>query len=227
MDGEYDSIPETLEHLAVDICTLKIHPRNYKTHPPDQIIHLAESIREHGLYRNVVVARDNTILAGHGVVQAAHHLGLGRVPVVRLDLDADEPRALKLLAGDNEVAHLGEVDDRALSELLKEIKETDIDGLLGTGYDEMMLANLVMVTRPKGEIADINEAAEWVGMPEYQQDDERCKLLITFASPADRDEFAAAAAPIGLRIDKHESGTWTTRYPWTERDDTSHVKVEG
>lgn len=227
MDGHHTGIPATLEHLAVDICALRPHPRNYKTHPPDQIIHLAESIREHGLYRNIITARDGTILAGHGVVQAAHHLGLERVPVVRLDLDPDEPRALKVLAGDNEVMHLGEVDDRALADLLKEIKETDIDGLLGTGYDEMMLANLALVTRSKAEIADFNEAAEWVGMPEYAQDDERCKLIITFASPSDRDDFAAAAAPIGLRIDKHESGTWTTRYPWTERDDTSHVKVEG
>ena len=46
---------------------LKPHPRNYRDHPQDQIDHLIQSIRENGFYRNVVVANDNTILAGHGV----------------------------------------------------------------------------------------------------------------------------------------------------------------
>ena len=84
----------------VKITGLKDHPRNYRTHPEDQIEYLMESIRQHGFYRNVVVARDSTVLAGHGVVEAARRLGLEKVSVIRLDLDADSPQALKVLAAD-------------------------------------------------------------------------------------------------------------------------------
>ena len=80
---------------------MKPHPRNYKQHPPEQIEHIMRSIEEHGFIRPVVVARDYTILAGHGLVQAARQLGRTRVPVMQLDLDPDDPRALKLLVADN------------------------------------------------------------------------------------------------------------------------------
>jgi hypothetical protein len=217
---------QTLPVELVAVRTLVPHPRNYKAHPDDQIAHLMESIKEHGLYRNIVVARDSTILAGHGVVQAARTLGLETVPVVRLDVDAESPQALKLLAGDNEVQHLGEVDDRALSELLKEINETAVEGLLGTGYDAMMLATLAMVTRPASEIASFDEAAHWAGMPEYEPASDyehTLKLIISFRSEQDRLDYVALSP---LRIDKREAATWTTRWPYTERNDTAAVRFQ-
>lgn len=203
---------------------LKRHPRNYQKHPHDQIEHLAQSIREHGIYRNIVIARDNTILAGHGVTQAAELVGLAAVPCVRLDIDPFDPRALKLLAGDNEVRHLAEPDDRLLSELLKEIKDSAPTGLLGTGFDELMLANLVMVTRPKSEISDFNEAAEWVGLPGYDNPEERFKLTITFRSKADREQYVAQTK---LRIDKREAVTWTTWWPYKPHEKLSELRFEG
>src|SRR5688572_19601390 len=100
----------------VSITELKPHPRNYREHPDDQLEHICRSIEQHGVYRNIVTASDLTILAGHGVVKAALKLGIKRLRIVRLPIDADSPQALKLLAGDNEIGKLAEVDDRALSE---------------------------------------------------------------------------------------------------------------
>ena len=57
-----------VESVAIE--TLKAHPKNYKKHPIKQLEHLMKSIEEHGFYRNVIIAKDSTILAGHGVVQA-------------------------------------------------------------------------------------------------------------------------------------------------------------
>lgn len=145
------------ETEMVKLADLKPHPQNYQTHPQEQIEHLKASIAEHGMYRNVVIARENTILAGHGVVLAATQLGMKEVSAVRLDIDPDDPRALKVLTGDNEIEQLADVDDRALTEILKQIN--DEDALLGTGYDEKMLAALVYVTRPASEIADFDAAA--------------------------------------------------------------------
>jgi hypothetical protein len=153
---------------TVPLGQLKAHPRNYRQHPPDQLAHIIRSIEEHGVYRNIVVAEDYTILAGHGVVKALTQMQRPTATVFRLPVAADSPQALKLLAGDNEIGHLAEVDDRMFTELLKEVKELDPAGLLGTGYDEMMLTNLVFVTRTEQEIADHNQAAAWAdaGMPD-------------------------------------------------------------
>ena len=66
----------TREAVMTSVEDLTPHPQNYRDHPQDQIAHIVRSIEEHGFYRNVVVAKDNTILAGHGVVQAAQQLGM-------------------------------------------------------------------------------------------------------------------------------------------------------
>lgn len=138
-------------HFPVEIvalANLKPHPRNYRTHPEDQIIHLMESIRANGIYRPIVTAHDLTILAGHGVALAAQRVGMEVVPIRRLLLDANDARALKLLAGDNEVAHLGQVDDRALADILLQVKAQDASGLLGTGYDDETFAKFILGIDP-------------------------------------------------------------------------------
>lgn len=112
---------------------LKPHPRNYRHHPAEQLKHIVESIRQHGFYRNVVAAKDGTILAGHGVVLAAKQLKLATVPVVRLEVGPNDKRALRLLAGDNEIANGAENDEALLAKLLGEFSA---DELLGTGFDE-------------------------------------------------------------------------------------------
>jgi len=206
--------PET-----VAVGDLKPHPKNYRGHPESQVKHLMKSIEEHGLYRNIVVAKDLTILAGHGVATAVTRLGLPEVQVIRLDLDADDPRALKILAGDNEIAHLAHVDDRALTELLKDIGNTG--GLLGTGYDSQMLAALVMVTRPASEIKDFDAAAEWLGMPEYEAMAStgmaRNAIMVHFRNDEDRMAFGKL-----LNQDVRPKYCW---YPVrTEKDDLVAIK---
>lgn len=210
----------------VEFRRLKPHPRNYREHPDDQIEHIITSIREHGFYRNVVIARDDTILAGHGVVKASLRMGVERGPAIRLNLDPDEPRALKVLTGDNEMEHLAEQDDRLLSEILREIKEQDEQGLMGTGFDEKMLANLVFITRPKSEISTFNEAAHWVGMPEYGEVTEPFKVVINFETEEDRNEFISTYN-IKMKSSSKRGNTWSTVWPYRDNDDLSSVRFKG
>lgn len=217
--------PTTFQTETVALAELRSHPRNYRQHPEDQIAHLAQSIREHGLYRNIVTARDLTILAGHGVVLALQSLGWTEAPIKRVDLAPLEPRALKLLAGDNEIGHLAEIDDRALSELLKAIKDQDETGLLGTGYDDAMLANLVMVTRPASEIADFDEAAEWVGMPEYENGQDPLRANVSFRNEADRLAFLELVQAGNVH---KASGAPTLSFWWPAKanDDLASIRFE-
>lgn len=209
---------------VVDISELKDHPRNYQEHPQDQIDHIKRSILENGVYKNVVIARDGTILAGHGVVKAARQLGVERFPVRRLNLAPDDVRALKVMAADNEVSHLAMKDDRVLTELLKEIG--DADDLLGTGFDEMMLAGLVMVTRDASEIADFDAAAHWVGVPEYDPGDPLYRLSLSFRSEDDREECLERLGLEGRKLEARGKGNLSSWWPPAVREDIMSVKWE-
>lgn len=212
------------EPALTPIADLKPHPQNYRTHPEDQIEQLAISIRQHGFYRNVVCARDLTILAGHGIVEAAVLADVVALPVVVLDLDPLEPLALKVLAGDNFLPHLAVDDDRALTELLKGIR--DLDDLTGTGFDDLSLAALVMITRPASEIDNIASLDEWGGMPEWGNAPEKFTLRVEFDTEEERDAFIKLT---DLTVTYGKTRTvWTARLDGTNgRGDTRHLLFEG
>ena len=73
------------------------YPANAKQHPPEQVRHIANSIREFGFRQPIVVDRDNVVVIGHGRLMAAKELCLETVPVVKADDLTDEQiRALRL-----------------------------------------------------------------------------------------------------------------------------------
>ena len=203
----------------VDIKQLKPHPRNYQTHPEYQLRHIQKSIETHGFYRNVVVAKDYTILAGHGVVEASQRMGIDKIPVHIVDVEPDDAKAIQILTGDNEINNLAVVNDRLLTELLKEIMTEDTGNLIGTGFDESQLASLVMITRPSHEIKDKNEAAEWLGMPEWENSTEPLKVIVSFESAEDRERFFEQ-----LEYDNYTDSTKSIWYPYKPKDDTGSIE---
>jgi hypothetical protein len=127
--------------VALD--TLRPHPRNDGRHPPEELAHLKHSLQEHGIYRNVVLANDGTILAGTGVVKAAQELGRTHMLARCMPYGPDDPRALKILIGDNHIARLRMQDDAALVAVLQDLADHGPLALLGTGFDEDALEALV------------------------------------------------------------------------------------
>ena len=117
-------------------------PATTATHTEDQLDHLVESIKTHGIYRNVIISQDDYILAGHGVCMAARKAGITEVPCLRVPLDHTDVKAIKLLTADNEVEGLADSDARILTGLLSDIFEAD--DLLGTGYDKARLEGLLI-----------------------------------------------------------------------------------
>jgi len=212
----------------VALADLKDHPRNYREHPDDQVEHIGRSLKQFGQYRNVVVAKDFTILAGHGVAKAARLIGWTELDAIRLDLEPDSPAALKLLAADNQLGHFAVVDDRELTELLSEIREFDEYGLDGTGFDDMMLANLLMVTRSADEIKDVDAAAEWLGMPDYKPGKKAIAYHVFFRCEEDRQKFAEQMElPVAVGRGSSIGTVWSCWWPDNTRDDSQSVIVEG
>lgn len=219
----------TREFERAQLSTLQPHPRNYRRHPDEQIEHLCASIREHGVYRPIVVARDNTILAGHGLALACRKLGLLEVPVARIDVDPHSARALAVVAGDNEVGALAEIDDALLTELLSEIagaSTESFDALLGTGFDFEKLAAYTAVTAPPDKLRDTNAVAaeHWVGMPEYGTGERTCSLSVVFDSEAAREEFMRVH---GFEPLRRTNNVWSMHWPVNAHRDVASVRVVG
>lgn len=219
-----DSMPDALPTETVRVDDLREHERNPRAHTPEQLEHLTASLREHGIFREIVIANDGTILAGHGIVAALRDMGLRKIPAKRLPYGPNDPEALKVIAADNEIGRLAERDDRALTELLRDVRESgDVSDLLGTGLDAEQLASLVLTTRPESEIRDTNAAAEWVGMPDFEPQAERIKLVLAFDSEADRDTLIEQ---LGLIIAKKTRQTWSAWWPPRELEDLSSLRFE-
>ena len=208
---------------TVPINNLKPHPQNYKEHPENQLDHIIKSINEHGFYRNVVIAKDDTILAGHGVVMACIKMGKKEIPCIRLDIESDSTQALKVLTSDNEITNLAQVDDRQLSEILKEILDTDFD-LIGTGFNEEQLSALVYTTRPATEIETFDEATEWFGMVDYDNQVNDIKVMVHFDSEKDRDNFMDFLG--NPYVNYKMKNTWKIWYPERKNEDPKSIKFE-
>ena len=202
----------------VDVALLKPHPRNYREHPQQQIEHLAGSIAEYGFYRNVIVAKDYTILAGHGLTQAAIFAKIKTVPILKLQIDPSSTKALKLLAIDNEVDHLGDTDMRQLSEILKDILKED--DLFGTGYDEAKLQNLLTVSRSKQEVESYLPESDWGDLVDFEKTDRNPKIVVNFENETDRQDFINA---LGISLSDKAKAMW---WPMKERKVLKDKKYE-
>lgn len=127
--------------VNIPIGELRPHPRNFRSHGERQLRELQASLRQYGWARNVVVASDKVILAGHGIVEAARLNGLRTAPCEVLQIPSTDPKAEKFLALENLVSRLADDDDQQLAALLADIQRSE--GLDGTGYDDAELDALI------------------------------------------------------------------------------------
>jgi len=117
----------------VPIATLQPHPRNARTHSEAQIAKLVASIRAYGWTNPVLVVGD-TIVAGHGRVEAAKRLGLDAVPAIRIDHLTPEERRAYLIV-DNRLAEDAGWDRAILAEKFDALGELGFD-LGPTGFEQ-------------------------------------------------------------------------------------------
>lgn len=161
------SVAEQLAHPPLSIeyrdpRALAANPENYRHHPPEQISEIKRSLQDLGQYRNVVCRPDGTLLAGHGVVQAAIDLGWEQIAVHVFT--GSEAKARRLMVADNELSRGAEDDERALHALLNEINR-DFGDLAGTGWSDAEHEAQLKELATEGEV-DPNS----VEFPEYDED---------------------------------------------------------
>ena len=114
----------------VPISSLLPASYNPRTMPEDEMAALVESIRAFGFVDPAIVRRsDRLVIGGHQRIEAARRLGMLEVPVVEVDLDDDQAKALNVAL--NKIH--GAFDVTKLHELLDALP-TDL--ALLTGFDE-------------------------------------------------------------------------------------------
>ncbi len=115
------------------IAALVPHPRNYRRHPEHQLAILRESLRVHGQQKPVVVTPDGTVLAGHGLVEAAKLEGWAEIGCHVYD--GPYPDAFVVL--DNRASDLAEDDEEALARLLSDLEAQDQLSAAGWQDDDL------------------------------------------------------------------------------------------
>jgi DNA modification methylase len=132
-------LPEQIEHWP--IARLKPYERNPRTHSDDQVAKVAASIVGYGWTVPLLVTEDGELIAGHGRLLAARHLGLTEVPVIRLaHLSPEQVRAYRV--ADNQLVLAGAWDEELLAAELHALNATGFDLDL-TGFDQEELDRLL------------------------------------------------------------------------------------
>jgi hypothetical protein len=127
---------------------LVLHPDNPRSGNVDAI---AASIEQNGWY-GVVVAQRSTrrVLAGNHRLLAARSIGVDTVPVYWLDVD--DATASRVLLADNRLNDLATYNDEVLVDLLT--RQVDDDNLLGTGYTQDDVDDLVAMLTVADDVGD-------------------------------------------------------------------------
>lgn len=129
-----------MQYYLADVSELIPYVRNARTHSEAQVAQIAASIREFGFLSPILVAEDNTILAGHGRLAAALKLGLKKVPCVKENHLTETQKRAYIIA-DNKLSLNAGWDSELLAVELSELEGADFNLDL-LGFDEAELSSI-------------------------------------------------------------------------------------
>ena len=131
--------PDTIRQWP--ITRLRPYDQNARIHTPDQVAKIAASLTEFGWTVPVLVSADGEIIAGHGRLLAAEHLGLEEIPVIVLEhLSEAQRRAYRI--ADNKLTELSEWNEVELAKELDVLRLDEFDLTL-TGFDDAEIERLI------------------------------------------------------------------------------------
>ena len=119
------------------IVELKHMPGNTRLHSEKQIREYIRSIKMFGQLRPMVIDENNIVLAGNGLLMALRKMGK-ETAACHIVTGLTENEKKKLMLADNKIAALGEEDQFAFEEALRELSG-DIDI---PGYGAEILKNM-------------------------------------------------------------------------------------
>lgn len=197
----------------VKISQVKTNPNNPRIIKDNKFKDLVRSIKEAPWMlqlRSIVVNDDNVVIGGNQRLRACKEAGLKEVYIIKASSLTEEQQR-EFTIKDN--VSFGQWDWDMIA------NEFDSEDLLRYGFTVPTFGNEnLLETVNKGDEND-----EWIGMPEFDVKTERFKIVVTFETEAERQEFAEKHE---MQFIKQQKNTWMSRYPYNERDDLTSLKYE-
>jgi len=176
--------------VYMDPKDLKAHGKNFKRHPPRQVVALDQSLNEAGWVLPVLWnQRTGRLVDGHARVRLAKERG-EKVPVHVLDLD--DAAEQRLLASLDHITALAELDEGALAKLLQDCVAA---GDLPPGYTpEDYTALLDSLNPPDRLLAGDDDDPAYAADALEGIELSHIRMVQLFYSEADLQQFERLAA---------------------------------
>jgi DNA modification methylase len=157
---------EELSIVYASIDSLHPYGRNARTHTKRQIKMIADSIKMFGFTNPILTDENNTIVAGHGRVEAAKLIGMAKVPTVRLgNLTPDQIRAYVI--ADNGLAAKAGWDKSILAIELQHLVTVDLGfDISVTGFE---VPEIDLILQQAEAMPDADDAFEATAGPAVAQ----------------------------------------------------------
>ena len=155
-----------IENRVLALAALTPHKRNYNRHGDAQLADLRESLRQFGQVRSVVVQADKsgkryTIVAGHGIAQAARAEGYTELRADVIPHSWSETRVLAYLAADNELGKHADPDADQLAAIVREVMEAEGEALARLAAGEQAALDAILnAGNATEESADVGELVD-------------------------------------------------------------------
>jgi len=143
-------MPLKIEQVPIEKLTLD--PSNARKHSDANLAAIAQSLKQFGQRKPIVVNSANVVVAGNGTVQAAKSLSWSEIGVVRIPADWSAAQQMAFALADNRSAELAEWDVTVLDNQLQE--------LTFHGIDVQVLGFAAMEMPPDSDWSDLNNAVK-------------------------------------------------------------------
>jgi ParB-like chromosome segregation protein Spo0J len=118
-------MPLKIENISLEF--LSFDSRNARKHSDANIAAIAESLRQFGQRKPIVVTPENVVVAGNGTLEAARLIGWSSIDVVRVPSDWSNDQVKAFALADNRTAELAEWNPEVLSAQLLELQDAGFD----------------------------------------------------------------------------------------------------
>jgi len=194
----------------ISINDIKPNPDNPRVIKDEKFKKLVKSIKEFPKMleiRPIVIDENNVVLGGNQRLKACKEAGLKQIQVIYAD-DLTEKEKQEFIVKDN--SNAGDWDWNILTE------KWDLEKLEDWGIDTLKFGNTDVLDQ-------VNYETEWVGMPEFESKPEGYKLMVSFETKKDREDFVKERnIEIFRKLDK----TWITTYPFKEMFDQTALRYD-
>jgi ParB-like chromosome segregation protein Spo0J len=130
-----------MELIKKKVSELIPYINNSRTHSEEQITQLVSSIKEFGFTNPILLAPDNSIIAGHGRLQAVKRLGHEEVPCIVVE-GLTKTQIKALIIADNQLALNAGWDLEKLSVEIEGLDDDKFDLKL-LGFEDQFLKDLL------------------------------------------------------------------------------------